>query len=306
MRIASSQFQSTMNRGLEENQSWVSKLTQQMASGNRIMVPSDDPIGAVRISRLTREEAIVGQYRDNIAATKIRLNSNEEYLTSMTRDITAAHDLLVWAADGSNSPADLKAMVTSMTALRDSLLYTANQRDQEGRYIFSGTLSNDPAIAVTVDPTNTPGGDTYAYGGNLGQQKTIIGNGITQTVNVNIDGLQDLLMKMNATIGALSNPALAVGDPALHTTLTDNMDSAQATLELVAGKIAQLGGAQNVMSTLDDNHANVSLSNKTAILDLGQLDYAEAATELSGYNLSLEASYKAYSKVSNLSLFNVL
>jgi len=36
------------------------------------------------------------------------------------------------------------------------------------------------------------------------------------------------------------------------------------------------------------------------------LSYAEAATELSGYNLSLEASYKAYSKVSNLSLFSVL
>lgn len=305
MRIASSQFQSTMNRGLEENQSWVSQLTQQIASGNRIMVPSDDPIGAVRISRLTREEAIVGQYRDNIAATKIRLNSNEEYLSSMTRDITQAHDLLVWAADGSNTPADLKAMVTSMTALRDSLLYTANTKDQEGRYIFSGTLSNDPAIAITLDPA-APGGATYAYGGNLGQQKTVIGNGITQTVNVNVDGLQDLLMKMNATIGALSNPALVVSDPALRATLSDNMDSTLTTLDLVAGKIAELGGAQNIMSTLDDNHANVSLSNKSAILDLGQLDYAEAATELSGYNLSLEASYKAYSKVSNLSLFNVL
>lgn len=305
MRIASSQFQATMNRGLQENQSWVSKLTEQLASGNRIMVPSDDPIGAVRISRLTREEAIVGQYRENIAATKIRLTSNEEYLSSMTRDITRAHDLLVWASDGSNTPADLKAMVTSMTALRDSLLYTANQKDQEGRYIFSGTLTNDPPIAVTLDPA-APGGATYAYGGNTGQQKTVIGNGVTQTVNVNVDGLQDLLMKMNATIGALSNPALVVGDPVLRTTLADNMDSAMATLDLISGKIAELGGAQNIMSTLDDNHANVSLSNKAAILDLGQLDYAEAATELSGYNLSLEASYKAYSKVSNLSLFSVL
>lgn len=305
MRIASSQFQATMNRGLQENQSWVSKLTEQMASGSRIMVPSDDPIGAVRISRLTREEAIVGQYRSNIAATKIRLTSNEEYLSSMTRDITQAHDLLVWASDASNTPDDLKAMVSSMTSLRDSLLYTANQKDQEGRYIFSGTLTNDAPITITVDPA-VPGGATYAYGGNLGQQKTVIGNGITQTINVNVDGLQDLLMKMNATIGALSNPALAPNDPVVRATLDDNMTSAMTTLDLIAGKISELGGAQNVMSTLDDNHANVSLSNKSAILDLGQLDYAEAVAELSGYNLSLEASYKAYSKVSNLSLFNVL
>jgi flagellar hook-associated protein 3 FlgL len=301
MRIASSQYQATMNRGLQENQSWVSRLTEQMAAGTRIMVPSDDPIGAVRISRLTREEAIVGQYRDNIAATKIRLASNEEYLSSMTRDITSLNDLLVQAADGSNSTADLKATVTSLTALRDSLLYTANQKDQEGRYIFSGTETNTEPLQATPGPPVT-----YAYMGNLGQQKTVIGNGITQTVNVNVDGLQDLLTKLSATIDALSDPAMSAGSPTVRTALTDNMDSATATLDMLAGKVAQLGGAQNIMNTLDDNHANVSLSNKTAILDLGQLDYAEAATELSGYNLSLEASYKAYSKVSNLSLFSIL
>jgi flagellar hook-associated protein 3 FlgL len=304
MRIASSQFQATMNRGLQENQSWVSKLTEQMAARTRIMVPSDDPIAAVRISRLTREEAIVGQYRDNIAATKIRLSSNEEYLSSMTRDITSVSDLLVWAADGGNTPADLKSMVTTMTSLRDSLLYTANQKDQEGRNIFSGTETGKQAIIVTSLPNVSP--VTYAYDGNEDQQKTVIGNGITQTVNVNVKGLEDLLNKISLTIDSLSQPGLTVSDPTLRGRLAANMDSATATLDLIAGKIAQLGGAQNVMRTLDDNHANVSLSNKTAILDLGQLDYAEAATELSGYNLSLEASYKAYSKVSNLSLFNVL
>ncbi|SEN14324.1 flagellar hook-associated protein 3 FlgL [Duganella sp. CF517] len=303
MRIASSQFQATMNRGLQDNQSWVSKLTEQLASGDRIMLPSDDPIGAVRISRLTREEAIVDQYRQNIAATRIRLTSNEEYLSSMTRDITSLNDLLVQASDGSNSPADLKATVTSLTSLRDSLLYTANQKDQEGRYIFSGTETNTQPIQVT----SAPGAPvTYGYMGNLGQQKTVIGNGITQTVNVDVDGLQNLLTKLSTTIEALSDPALVVGSATVRAALTDNMDTATATLDLVAGKIAQLGGAQNVMRTLDGNHANVSLSNKTAILELGQLDYAGALTELAGYNLSLEASYKAYSKVSNLSLFNVL
>jgi flagellar hook-associated protein 3 FlgL len=68
-------------------------------------VPSDDPVTAVRLSRLAREEAIVGQYRDNIAAIKIRLSTNETYLTSMVNDITQSHDLLVWAADASNTGA---------------------------------------------------------------------------------------------------------------------------------------------------------------------------------------------------------
>ena len=84
------------------------------------------------------------------------------------------------------------------------------------------------------------------------------------------------------------------------------MDGASSALDLVAGKIADLGGAQNILETLDGNHANVSQSNKTAMLDLGQLDYGDAATQLNGYNLALQSSYKAYSKISNLSLFNIL
>jgi len=303
MRIATSQFQATMNRGLQDNQSHLAQITAQMASGNKIQLPSDDPVTNVRLSRLTREEAIVGQYRDNIAAVKIRLTTNETYLQSMVNDITQSHDLLVWASDGSNTPTDLKAMVNPMSALRDSIFYSANEKDQEGRYIFSGTLTNTPAI--TFDPAAAIG-SRYSFTGNQNQQKTVVGNGITQASNVDVKGVDDLLNQMDTTISELASPTLTVGSPSLTAALGANMDGASSALDLVAGKIADLGGAQNILETLDGNHANVSQSNKTAMLDLGQLDYGDAATQLNGYNLALQSSYKAYSKISNLSLFNIL
>ncbi|MES2165115.1 MAG: flagellar hook-associated protein FlgL [Pseudomonadota bacterium] len=303
MRIATSQFQATMNRGLQDNQSHLAQITAQMASGNKIQLPSDDPVTNVRLSRLTREEAIVGQYRDNIAAVKIRLTTNETYLQSMVNDITQSHDLLVWASDGSNTPTDLKAMVNPMSALRDSIFYSSNEKDQEGRYIFSGTQTNTPAISF--DPA-APIGSRYSFTGNQNQQKTVVGNGITQTANVDVKGVDDLLNQMDTTISELASPTLTVGSPSLTAALGANMDGASSALDLVAGKIADLGGAQNILETLDGNHANVSQSNKTAMLDLGQLDYGDAATQLNGYNLALQSSYKAYSKISNLSLFNIL
>jgi flagellar hook-associated protein 3 FlgL len=303
MRIATSQFQATMNRGLQDNQTHLASLTARMASGKRLQVPSDDPVTAVRLSRLNREEAIVGQYRDNIAAIKIRLSTNETYLSSMVNDITQSHDLLVWAADGSNTGDDLRSMTNTMTALRDSLFYSANEKDQEGRYVFSGTLTDTPAIKY--DDTQ-PIGSRYSFAGNTNQQKSVVGNGITQTVNVDVSGLETLLNQMDSTINELSQPGITAATPSLRAAITANMDGATTTMDAIAGKIANFGGAQNVMETLDGNHANVSLSNKTALLDLGSLDMGEAATELNGYNLALQASYKAYSKISNLSLFNIL
>jgi len=84
------------------------------------------------------------------------------------------------------------------------------------------------------------------------------------------------------------------------------MDTVLGSQDALAGKIAKFGGAQTVLGTLDSNHANVSLSNNTAKHDLAALDYGVASTELAGYNMALQASYQSYSKISNLSLFNVL
>ena len=147
MRIATSQYQSMMNQSLLKNQERITYVTQQMANGNRIQLPSDDPVDSVRMSRLKREEAAVKQYRDNIAAVQQRMSKTEGYLQNMVNDMQSGRDLLVWASDGSNTPDDLKSMVTSLTSLRDSILYTANTIDQEGRHVFSGTVTGSAPIA---------------------------------------------------------------------------------------------------------------------------------------------------------------
>jgi len=303
MRIASMQFQATMNRSLSINQGELASLTEKMATGNKLSVPSDDPITNVRLSRLTREEATLDQYVDNIAAVKIRLSKNETYLDGMVGDMNSARDLLVWASDGGNTPADLNSMVNSLTALRDSVYFNANTKDQEGKYIFSGTLTSTAAISYNA---GNAVGSRYIYAGNNGQQQVVVGNGITQVANVDALGVDDWLNKIDAAIDALSQPGADPNNPATRATLTVALDGTDTGLSLIAGKIASFGGAQNVMETLSSNHSNVSLSNKMAMTEMSQLDYGLAATQLNGYNTALQATYQAYAKVANLSLFNAL
>jgi flagellar hook-associated protein 3 FlgL len=303
MRIATSQFQSTMNQSLALNQERLSHLTQQMASGNRILTPSDDPVDSVRLSRLRREEAAVGQYRANIATIQIRLRKTEGYLDNMVTDIHSGRDLMVWALDGGNTPDDLAAMVTPLTSLRDSLFHSANTVDQEGRYIFSGTqtttapLKYDPTLGV---------GSRYTYQGNANAQMVVVGNGISQVGNENVEGLEKLLNEIDLALDALAKPGASPNDPAVRTVLAAGLTGFDDALNMISSKIAVLGGSQNILKTLDANHANVSLSNKMALTDIGQLDMGVAATELSGYTTALQATYKAYSRISGLSLFSAL
>ncbi|WP_209588035.1 flagellar hook-associated protein FlgL [Massilia sp. BHUDP2] len=303
MRIATSQYQSTMNQSLQNNQERITHLTQQLASNKRIMVPSDDPVDSVRLARLAREEATVQQYRDNIASIKIRMTKTEGILQNMADELIPGRDLLVWASDGSNAPQDLNAMVSPLESLRESLFYGANSIDQEGNYNFSGTLTRTAPIAY--DPA-APLGSRYTYVGNTNSQQVVVGNGITQPANQNLEGIEQLLNRLDQAIVGLKAPTASANDPTLRATLSSTLDGFDGALNLLSSKVATLGGAQNIMKTLDANHANISLSNKMAITDIGTLDVGEAATSLNAYSTALQATYKAYSRIGTLSLFSML
>ena len=303
MRIATTQYQSTMNQSLQTNQERITYITQQLANNKRIMVPSDDPVDSVRLARLSREESSVQQYRDNIAAIQIRLTKTEGYLSNMSNEMIAGRDTLVWASDGGNAPDDLKAMVSPLESLRESLFYSANTIDPEGNYVFAGTLTRTKPMQYDA---SAPLGSRYTYVGNTNTQDVVVGDGITQAGNTNLKGLEKLLNQLDNTIATLSTPGASANDPATRAILTANLNGFDEAMDMVNSKIATIGGSQNIMKTLDANHANVSLSNKMAITDIGALDVGEAATALNGYSTALQATYKAYSRIGTMSLFSIL
>jgi flagellar hook-associated protein 3 FlgL len=133
-----------------------------------------------------------------------------------------------------------------------------------------------------------------------------VGNGITQVGNQNVKGLENLLNQLDQTISTLSNKTVNANDPAVRSVLKANLDGFDDAMNLLSGKVAVIGGQQNILRTIDANHENVSTSNQTAILDIGQLDVGAASIELNGYSTALQASYKAYSKIGTLSLFSAL
>jgi flagellar hook-associated protein 3 FlgL len=303
MRIASTQYSATMNDALQFASTQMENLMQKMASGQNLLLPSDDPVTSVRLARLDREDAALGQYRDNIGALKTRLSKNESLLDGMTKDMQQARDLMVWASDGSNSAADVSAMASSLQSLRDSLFNSANSKDEEGHYLFSGTATTSASVAFNGA---APAGSRYSFGGNTNQQLVAVGSGVTQAANVSVEELPALLNQLDSTIALLQSPGLVVSAPATQSNVSTSLSLLDTTLDSISGKIAGLGGAQNTLATLDDNHANVVLSNQQASLTLGQLDYSKAAVELNGYTTAIQATQKAYGRVSQLSLFDAL
>lgn len=308
MRVSSSQYHITVNASLQTSNSQLEKLMSQMASGNRLTRPSDDPISHVRIARLQREEANIAQYLSNIGALRSRMTQSETMLSSVNRDFASARDLLVWALDGGNTADDLQAMSTSLEALRDGLYASTLTKDQEGNYLFSGTATKTATVALTLESppgTPVPAGQRYSAGGNAAQQMVAVGNGIEQPANVSLQEMAQWLNTLDEGIAALQQGQTS-NDPQVRAALQAALQTMDAGIDNVSTKISKLGGAQNIIATLETNWRNLSTANQTATLDYAQLNYAQAATQLHSLMAAIEATQGAYGKVSQLSLFNVL
>lgn len=304
MRISNAQITAMMHGSMNTSSEKLGKLMQQMATGERMLLPSDAPISAVRVLRIEREEATLTQYRTNIANVAGNLSKQEANLKAASDSMLNVRDLLLWAANGSNTSDDLAAIANELGNLEKTILSFANVRDEEGRYLFSGTLSDRPAI--TFDAAT----QSYQLTGNDQYRQAAVANGVLVEENVTaaqvFGGGVGMLNDLNALVKMLADPALDASDPAVRASVTATLNSLDKTHGDLLGAVSELGGRQNTLTLLLSSNEDVSLVNKKIEGELSQLDYATASIDLNNYQLSLQATQKTYLKINGLSLFGML
>lgn len=304
MRITNAQITATMHNSMNGNSAQLGKIMQQLATNKRLLLPSDDPIASVRVMRVQREEASLDQYRKNIDNVSASLSTQEVNLKSISDVILNVRDRLLWAANGSNTSEDLAAIAGELENLEKTLFTATNVRDEEGRYLFSGTLSDTQA--VTYDGVT----ETYSVTGNDKYRQAAVANGVLVEENVtamNMFGAgMDMLNELHAVVTMLKDPLLDASDPAVGTQIRATIDQLDDTHSSLLGNITELGGRQNTLSLLGNSNDEVSLVNGKIEGELSQLDYAGATIDLNNYQLALQATQKTYLKINQLSLFSLL
>lgn len=306
MRITQAQMNAIMHSSLGQNAAATGKLMQQMATGKRIIVPSDDPIASVRLLRIAREEANLTQYQHNIDSLSGRLSAAEANLQAGSDTLLEIRDLLLWAANrGANSDEDLGSMAAELLTLEETFVSYLNVRDEEGRYYFSGTRTQQAAISIGDLTTDTP----YGIVGNDEYRKVAVANDVFIEDNVTahqvLGGSADFLNQLHELARLMLNDPGNIG-VAPRPDIGDVIGSLDKTLASLSGQITELGGRQNTLALLKDSQADVSLANQKIEGELMSLDYAKASLDLSNYQVALQATQKSYLKLHSLNLFDLM
>jgi len=304
MRITNAQITATMHNSMNGNSAQLGKIMQQLSTNKRMLLPSDDPIASVRVMRVQREEASLDQYRKNIDNVSSSLSTQEANLTSISDAMLNVRDRLLWAANGSNTSEDLAAIAGELENLEKTLFTATNVRDEEGRYLFSGTLSDTPAA------TYNSVSETYSITGNGKYRQAAVANGVLVEENVTalniFGGGMTMLNDLHSLVTMLKDPALDASNPAVSAGIRATLDQLDSTHNKLLANVTELGGRQNTLSLLSDSNDEVSLVNQKIEGELSSLDYAGATIDLNNYQLALQATQKTYLKINQLSLFSLL
>lgn len=196
MRVTAASFGNDFRTQIAKLAERQMRVQRQIATGQRIDSPSDDPQAMRRVLDLRAELRVLNQYQDNIG--KVRENSTVAYssLTAMKKLNDRAGEIAT-LADASKPAEALQAYGKEINQLLEEAVRLANTKHRDV-YIFSGTNSTSATYGTTRDAN----GDITAvtWGGNSNTSKVDIASDSTVDSNQPAEGPQGILK--NSTNGA--------------------------------------------------------------------------------------------------------
>jgi flagellar hook-associated protein 3 FlgL len=134
---------------LQQQQTSIFKLQEQIASGRRILTPGDDPIAAAQAAKIDTTLARNTQFGTNRLAANSSLQRGELAVRSVGNLLQDVREVALQAGNAALSNSDRAALATEIRSQLGELFTLANARDENGDYIFAGNQSNQPPFVKT-------------------------------------------------------------------------------------------------------------------------------------------------------------
>ena len=281
---------------MQQSQVSLNTALQQVSTGKRVTLPSDDPFASAAMVQNTIETGNVDQYTQNVSSVLLTLQSSDSALSSVVTSLTKAVTLGTEGANGTNSAANLQALATQVQGILTSVVSQANT-SVGGSYLFGGTSTATP---YTADPTSPTG---YTYNGNNGVNSVAIGD--QTNVQVNIPGSQIFTDPSNNVLASLSSlaTALQTGTSADIATATSAVTSA---INFIGQQRVIYGNSESQVNAQETNLQQDTVTLASQENNLIGVDEATAAVNLSQAETANSAALAAAAKVLPNTLLNYL
>jgi len=283
----------------------LNKTQTQIASAKQVLNPSDAPNQATAIVRLKSFIERQDSYGKAVDAVQARLELEDITLSSAGDVLMLVKEIGIQANNSTLNSSDRQALGTVLQGLRDQLLSLANSRDVNGNFIFSGSRLSQAAFATNNSGELIYQGDQTQMNVAVGEQRSVAMSRPGSNVFVRVvrsEGGSDTGISFFQSLDDMITAVKSSSRDGMQRSLGET----DSLLQGVLLAQASVGTNLKVLEQQGDVLQDTTLTLKTALSNLEDLDYASAITQMNKLMLSLEAVQSSFIKISQLSLFNYL
>ncbi len=300
-RITSEMVASSTLASIETAQAALARTQSELSSGRTILEPSDNPFGASQV--LTLQSALDGltSYEKSAQDGISWMHTASGALASIDSQVQRVRELVLQAANGTNSPSDLADLAGAVEQLTEGVKQDALTQ-YDGQYVFSGTLTSTPPYKQ---------GPEDAYAGNAAPIARALGPGATVNVAVNLSSA--LGSGPGAADGKLLDTLRTIalnlreGTPAATETLrTTDLGNLDANLTSLTNLQAQAGATTDQLNLGLSRISSLQTTATEQLSNVQDANIAKVSIEYSNEHAAFEAALKAGASIVQESLLEFL
>lgn len=321
MRVSSNTHYIGSTYNLQYKQYQLNRIDEQLSTLRRVVRPSDDPVASAQIVSYSQSLSFNTQMTENNKAVDSKLGILEGSLDQATKLLQDFKQLAVQAGNTALSDENRRAIQLQFQEGVKSLMALANSSDGQGNYIFSGTKTGTAPFQFAMTPSIS-----ISYQGDWQRQDVQVSS--SRELSVTEPG--GLVFGSTSTVPVPANPnafsagnelfqaikrfddILTAGPSALTppddytTSLNAVLGGLDKGLQQVTTAMASIGARRAEATHLSDTNEGLKIQYTGAIGALQDLDIPQAVSDFKMAMLALDTTQKAYSMVSDLTLFKYI
>jgi flagellar hook-associated protein 3 FlgL len=289
MRVTENMRYTTVTNNLSQLASRQAKAAQEAQTGIRVNAPSDDPIAASELARLSASQDQITARRGTITSVRGDTELAESQLQQASDLMVQAKELAMEGANGSLGASERQTLALQIKGIKDELVGVANSKGSSG-YLFGGSQTQ-----------SQPFSDTGTFSGDDASHLVDIGNSTPTAVNASgakaftSAGGRDVFADLDSLYTALSNNDAA----GISGTLT-NLDTSRSQ---ITDAQAATGVVLNRLDASDSVLSAASLQSQKTSQEVGATDPAQAFSSLTQLNNALQQSVSVAKSILDLGAF---
>ncbi len=303
MRVSTHMIYGDVGQRLNAQAGRLTRLGEQISSGQRLQRPSDDPAAAGRVARLDSALSDVKQYRASGNAAKDALSAADSAIGQLGGALREARRIALAGANSSVGQSQRDALVAEAEKLAAQVKQIA-ETQYAGRYLFSGNDTRTSPLAATGDPAAP-----YSFAGDDGRWEMEVAEGVIVAANVggrellNFGGAGDPTAPDVFALLADLKDRLSTGNATALSSLVESVDKLSATVSDVR---TQVGSSIQRLEANDTSLAEQEEMVNIWRSDLTGVDLAQAMVDYQSQDLTYQATIALSARMDRQSLFELL